>query len=215
MRSRALIAFALLGGAVAGALAGCATAEMKSSCAQSFSWAAPVSRCGGSSGGSTVAVKPPGPDTEPGPGPGPGPGPEKEPGPGSRPGTATPPPPPEPPPPPPEPSPTAKIASGRVDLSETVEFEADSAQLTDRSKQLLNDVARELSDHPEFKRIVVEDYTEVGKRHNMKLSQQRGAAVKSYLVSKGIAGKRLTVKPFGDTKGKGKDPRVEFRVYKK
>ena len=29
MRSRALIAFALLGGAVAGALAGCATAEMK------------------------------------------------------------------------------------------------------------------------------------------------------------------------------------------
>jgi outer membrane protein OmpA-like peptidoglycan-associated protein len=217
MRSRALIAFALLGSAVAGALAGCATE--KSSCAQSFSWAAPVFQCGGSSGGSTIAAKPPGPDTEPGPGPGPGPGtgtePGPGPGPGSRPGTATPPPPPEPPPPPPEPSPTAKIASGRVDLSETIEFEADSAQLTSRSKQLLDDVARELSDHPEFKRIVVEDYTEVGKRHNMKLSQQRGAAVKSYLVSKGVAGKRLTVKPFGDTKGKGKDPRVEFRVYKK
>jgi outer membrane protein OmpA-like peptidoglycan-associated protein len=215
MRSRALIAFALLGGAAAGALAGCATTEMKSSCAQSFSWAAPVFRCGGSSGGSTVAVKPPGPESEPGPGPGPGPGAEPGPGPGTRPGTAPPPPTPEPPPPPPEPSPTAKIAGGRIDLSETIEFEADSAVLTDRSKQLLADVARELSDHPEFKRIQVEDHTEVGKRHNMKLSQQRAAAVKSYLVSKGVPGRRVTVKAFGDTKGRGKDPRVEFRVFRK
>ena len=87
--------------------------------------------------------------------------------------------------------------------------------LTDRSKQLLADVARELSDHPEFKRVVVEDYTEPGKRHNMKLSQERAAAVKSYLVGKGVAGKRVTVKAFGDTKGRGKNPRVEFRVFKK
>lgn len=211
MRSRALIAFALLGGAVAGALAGCATTEMKSSCAQSFSWAAPVFRCGGSSGGSTVAVKPPGPESEPGPGPGPGPGTAPETGPDR----TTPPPPPEPPPPPPEPSPTAKIAGSRIDLSETIQFEANSAVLTDRSKQLLDDVARELSDHPEFKRIHVEDHTEVGKRHNMKLSQQRAAAVKSYLVSKGVPGKRVTVKAFGDTKGRGRDPRVDFRVFKK
>jgi outer membrane protein OmpA-like peptidoglycan-associated protein len=49
----------------------------------------------------------------------------------------------------------------------------------------------------------------------MKLSQQRAAAVKSYLVSKGVAGKRVTVKAFGDTKGRGKNPRVEFRVFKK
>jgi len=213
MRSRALIAFTLLGGAVAGALAGCATAEMKSACAQSFSWAAPAFRCGGSSGGSTVAVKPPSPESEPGPGPSTSPEPGPKPGPG--PDRATPPPPPEPPPPPPEPAATAKVAGGRIDLSETIEFEAETAVLTDRSKQLLNEVARELSDHPEFKRIVVEDYTEVGKRHNMKLSQQRGAAVKAYLVSKGVTAKRVTVKAFGDTKGKGKDPRVDFRVYKK
>jgi outer membrane protein OmpA-like peptidoglycan-associated protein len=87
--------------------------------------------------------------------------------------------------------------------------------LTDRSKRLLAEVARELSDHPEFKRVQVEDYTEAGKRHNMKLSQQRAAAVKAYLVSKGVPGKRVTVKAFGDTKGRGKDPRVEFRIFKK
>jgi outer membrane protein OmpA-like peptidoglycan-associated protein len=186
---------------------------MKSACASSFSWAAPAFRCGGSSGGSTVAIKPPGPESEPGPGPGPGPGT----GPGTAPGPdrATPPPPPEPPPPPPEPAPTAKLVAGRIDLSETIEFEADSAALTDRSKQQLDEVASTLSDHPEFKRVVVENYTEVGKKHNMKLSQQRAAAVKSYLVSKGVAGKRVTVKAFGDTKGRGKNPRVEFRVFKK
>jgi OOP family OmpA-OmpF porin len=207
MRSRALIAGALLSGAVAGTLAGCATAEMKSACSQSFSWAAPVFRCGGASGGTTpeVAVKPPAPEPEPSSGPASGPasGP-----------SATPTPAPEPPPPP-EPAATAKIAGGRIDLSEAVQFEADSAVLTDRSKQQLDDVARELSDHPEFKRVLVEDYTEAGKRHNMKLSQERAAAVKAYLVSKGVPGKRLTVKAFGDTKGRGKNPRVEFRVFKK
>jgi OOP family OmpA-OmpF porin len=204
MRSRALIAFALLGSAVAGTLAGCATAEMKSACASSFSWAAPVFRCGGASGTTPeVAVKPPEPETTSGPASGPTTSP------------TTPPPPPAEPPPPPEPSPTAKVAGGRLELSEAVQFEADSATLTDHSKQLLDDVARELSDHPELKRVVIEDYTEVGKRHNMKLSQERAAAVKSYLASKGIAGKRLTVKAFGDTKGKGKNPRVEFRVFKK
>src|SRR3954469_16057383 len=174
MHSRALIAVALLGGAVAGTLAGCATAEMKSACSQSFSWAAPVSRCGGASGGTTpeVAVKAPAPEPEPTSGPtsGPSSGP-----------SAAPTPPPEPPPPP-EPSPTAKVAGGRLELSETIQFEGESAVLTDRSKQLLDDVARELSDHPEFKRVLVEDYTEAGKRHNMKLSQERAAAVKAYLA---------------------------------
>jgi outer membrane protein OmpA-like peptidoglycan-associated protein len=207
MRSRALIAVALLGGAVAGTLAGCATAEMKSACTQSFSWVAPVFRCGGASGGTTpeVAVKPPAPEPEPAGGPttGPSTGPTERPTPAPE------------PPPPPEPSATAKIAGGRIDLSEAVQFEADSAVLTDHSKQLLDEVARELSDHPEFKRVQVEDYAEAGKRHNMKLSQERAAAVKAYLVGKGVAGKRLTVKAFGDTKGRGKNPRVEFRVFKK
>jgi outer membrane protein OmpA-like peptidoglycan-associated protein len=208
MGSRALIAVALLGGAVAGTLAGCATAEMKSACSQSFTWAGPAFRCGGASGGTTpdVAVKPPAPEPEPSTGPGasgPSSGPTERPAPAPE------------PTPPPEPSPTAKVAGGRLDLSDTVAFEADSAVLTDRSKQLLDDVARELSDHPEFKRVVIEDHTEAGKRHNMKLSQERAAAVKTYLVGKGVAGKRLTVKAFGDTKGKGKNPRVEFRVFKK
>jgi outer membrane protein OmpA-like peptidoglycan-associated protein len=206
MGSRALIAIALLSGAVAGTVTGCATAEMKSACSQSFSWAGPAFHCGGA-GGTTpeVAVKPPSPEPEPGAGPttSPSTGPTEKPAPAPE------------PTPPPEPAPTAKVAGGRVDLSETIAFEADSAVLTDRSKQLLDDVARELSDHPEFKRVVIEDHTEAGKRHNMKLSQERGAAVKSYLAGKGVAGKRLTVKAFGDTKGKGKNPRVEFRVFKK
>jgi outer membrane protein OmpA-like peptidoglycan-associated protein len=207
MGSRALIAIALLSGAVAGTVTGCATAEMKSACSQSFSWAGPAFHCGGASGGTTpeVAVKSPAPEPEPGAGPttGPSTGPTEKPAPAPE------------PTPPPEPAPTAKVAGGRMDLSETIAFEADSAVLTDRSKQLLDDVARELSDHPEFKRVVIEDHTEAGKRHNMKLSQERGAAVKSYLAGKGVAGKRLTVKAFGDTKGKGKNPRVEFRVFKK
>src|SRR5262249_9277413 len=135
MRSRALIAFALLGGAVAGTLAGCATAEMKSACSPVFSWAAPAFHCGGTSGASQqIAVKPPAPEPEPTTGPPTGPTTGPTTGPPS-----TPPPPPEPTPPP-EPSPTAKIAGGKIELSDTVEFEADSAVLAERSRRQLDDV---------------------------------------------------------------------------
>jgi OOP family OmpA-OmpF porin len=192
MRSRALLVVVL--GLLGASLAACATPQDKAACYPLSSWSAPAFRCGGGGGAAPqVAMTPP-------PAPTPPPEPVK---------------PPEPEPEPQPPPPTAALKANMIELSEMVQFETDSARLVDRSKQLLDDVARELSDHPEFKRVVVENYTEVGKKHNMKLSQQRAAAVKSYLVSKGVAGKRVTVKAFGDTKGRGKNPRVEFRVFKK
>jgi OOP family OmpA-OmpF porin len=206
MRSRTLIVVAL-GGALGATLVGCATAEMKSACSPVVSWASPAFHCGGdASAAPQVAVKPPAPEPEPEP---------------TKPAA----PPPEPSPPP-EPPPTAKLATGMIELSETVQFETDSAVLVDRSKQLLDDVARELADHPEVKRVQIEGHTDAAasKRHNMKLSQERVASVKAYLLSKGVPAKRLTTKAFGETKpiasnkteeGRAKNRRVDFRVLKK
>ena len=207
MRSRALIALALLGGAVAGMLAGCATAEMKSACSPSFSWEAPVFHCGGAAAAPAVAIKAPPPAPEP------------------EPAAPPPPPPPEPAAPPPEPPPTAKLGTEKIELSETVQFETDSANLIERSKTLLDDVVRELNEHPEVKRVQIEGHTDkkAPKAYNLKLSQKRADAVKAYLLSKGIPAKRLTVKAFGETKpiasnkteeGRAKNRRVDFRILK-
>jgi OOP family OmpA-OmpF porin len=205
MRSRALIAFALVGGAVAATLAGCATAEMRAACQPSFSWAAPAFRCGAATPAEVAIKAPPAPEPEPTP--------------------AAPTPPPEPAAPPPEPPPTAKLGTEKIELSETVQFETNSARLVERSKTLLDDVVRELNEHPEVKRIQIEGHTDkvASKAYNLKLSKERADAVKAYLVNKGIPPRRLTVKAFGESKpiasnkteeGRAQNRRVDFRILK-
>jgi OOP family OmpA-OmpF porin len=180
------------------ALVACATPQDKATCFPVASWAPPVTRCAAPA--PPVAIAPPPPE------------PAK----------------PEPPPPEPEqpPPPKAELKEEKIELSETVQFETDSAVLVDRSKQLLDDVARELADHPEVRKVQIEGHTDAvaSKRHNLKLSQDRVASVKAYLLSKGVDPKRLTTKAFGETKpiasnkteeGRAKNRRVDFRVLKK
>jgi outer membrane protein OmpA-like peptidoglycan-associated protein len=204
MRSRAMIVVVMA--AAAGGLTACASAQDKQACFVVSSWSAPAIRCsGGHAPEPMVAVKPPPPAPEPEPVK---PAPEPEP---------------EPPPPPP---PKATLAGEKIDLSETVQFETDSAVLVERSKQLLDDVARELADHPEVKKVLIEGHTDAvaSKKHNMKLSQDRVASVRAYLLSKGIPARRLQTKAFGETRplasnkteeGRAKNRRVDFKILKK
>ncbi|HET7504537.1 MAG TPA: OmpA family protein, partial [Kofleriaceae bacterium] len=85
-----------------------------------------------------------------------------------------------PPPPPPTESPKAEVRSENIELSETVQFETDSAVLLDRSKALLDEVVAALNDHPEVKKVMIEGHTDsvASTRHNKKLSEQRVASVK-------------------------------------
>lgn len=198
MRSRMLLVVALA--AAAGGMTACASAQDKAACFVVSSWSSPTIRCAGHT--EPVAVTPPPPPPEPEPIKAPEPEPE------------------------PEPPPKAALAGEKIDLSENVQFETDSAVLVERSKQLLDDVARELSEHPEVKRVRIDGHTDAvaSKRHNMKLSQERVAAVKEYLLSKGVEAKRLTTKAYGETRplgsnkteeGRAKNRRVEFHVLKR
>src|SRR5689334_14529279 len=100
MRSRALLVVVL-----GGALAACASGDAKSVCYPLVGWATPVFRCAAPA--PVVAVAPPPPPPEP----------------------AKPPPEPEPELPPPPPKPTAEVKAERIELSETVQFETESAVL--------------------------------------------------------------------------------------
>lgn len=207
MRSRTLFQIRLveLAGIIGlgslGVLSGCATPAAKAACYPVSGWASPVFRCAAPA--TPVAVAPPPPPPEPAK---PEPAPE-----------------PEPPPPPP---PRAEAKAELIELSETVQFETESAVLLDRSKQLLDDVARELSDHPEIRKVQIEGHTDstASNRHNVKLSRERIASVRSYLIGKGVEPNRLAMKAFGETKpiasnkteeGRAKNRRVEFRIMQR
>ncbi|HEU4729618.1 MAG TPA: OmpA family protein [Kofleriaceae bacterium] len=177
------------------AVAGCATPEQKAACFAVSGWATPTFRCAAAP--PPVAVAPPPPE------------PAK----------------PEPPPEPAEP-PKAEIKSENIELSETVQFETDSAVLLDRSKVLLDQVVQALNDHPEVKKVMIEGHTDsvASTRHNKKLSDQRVASVKAYLIEKGIEAGRLKTKGFGETRpiasnkteeGRAKNRRVDFKILER
>lgn len=111
----------------------------------------------------------------------------------------------------------------KVVLNEnTVNFNFDSAELTQTATSNLDKIAKVFKQNPRTF-IVIYGYTDsVGKdEYNMKLSRSRANAVKSYLGSKGIGVKRISAQGMGeadpiasnDTKeGQAKNRRVEFGI---
>ena len=174
--------------------AGCAKKEQVEQCYPMASWAAPVFRCG------VAAAPPPPPPVV-----------EKEP---------------EPPPPPPPPEPKVVVKDEKIELNEKVNFETGKAALLPASTQLLDEVAQVLADHPEIQKLRIEGHTDSqsGAAYNLKLSNNRAKAVRDYLISKGVDGKRLEAKGFGlqkpiaDNKtpeGRDQNRRVELRILKR
>jgi len=162
-------------------------------CSPSASYTAPAMKCGGSSAGAV-----PGSDTDTAAAGGDEAGGKTA----AKPEVAPEPPPPPPPPPPPK----VEVKQDTVELADPVEFDGDTAKLSDNGKALLDDVASELASHPEVQKLRIEGHAEGGgnaaaKKKSLKLATQRAAAVKTYLVSKGVAAARLTTKavPAGKT----------------
>lgn len=185
-------------GAIAGAwLAGCGGANNKVICSPVTSFASPAVSC--------VAVAEPKPPPPPPPVAKPEPKPEPRP---------------EPEPEPPKP---VVVKKDSIELDRTVQFEPDSAKLIEDSRNLLDEVAKALEDHPEIKQLSIEGHTDsrLSAKHNQRLSVRRANSVRSYLITKGIAKDRLVAKGFGATqpvadnstwKGRFQNRRVHLRI---
>ncbi len=145
-------------------------------------------------------------------------------------GGAPPPPPPvvveAPPPPVGIPPPVTEIKDDKIELKQKVEFDVAKATLLPDSKTLLDEVVTIMKDHPEIERIRIEGHTDsdASDAYNLKLSNDRAAAVRAYLESKGIEGKRMESKGFGESKpvadntteaGKDDNRRVEIHIIKR
>ena len=135
----------------------------------------------------------------------------------------------EPPPvveaPPPPPPPKTEVTNEEIKLKENVDFENDSAKLLPSSTPLLDEVVSVMKDHPEIEHVRVGGHTDSNgnKAHNLKLSDERAASVKQYLVDHGIAPERLASKGYGEKRpiadnktdeGRAKNRRVDIHILR-
>ncbi len=106
-------------------------------------------------------------------------------------------------------------------ILEGVYFELDKAVLRPESRHTLDRVAQSLLDWEDV-RVEIAGHTDWtgAEEYNTDLSQRRAWAVKDYLIKRGVAAGRMTVKGYGETQpiadnhskaGRGKNRRVELK----
>ncbi|MEZ4320592.1 MAG: OmpA family protein [Myxococcota bacterium] len=115
------------------------------------------------------------------------------------------------------------LEAGEIKILERVLFETDSAKIKPISFQLLDEVAAVLVTHAEIKTVEVQGHADErgSSTYNLKLSTDRAAAVRQYLVDAGVAADRLVVQGYGEAQpiqaGKGEaawaqNRRVQFLI---
>ena len=131
--------------------------------------------------------------------------------------------PPEPPPPPPEAPKRVEVQQDQIVIHEKIQFETNQAVIKPESFDLMNEIVGVVNGNPQIKKLSIEGHTDnVGAdKYNQKLSDNRAAAVRTYMVEHGVAKERLASKGWGESKpigdneseaGREQNRRVEFII---
>jgi outer membrane protein OmpA-like peptidoglycan-associated protein len=135
--------------------------------------------------------------------------------------------PPPPPPPPPEAAPAPKrveVTADRIEIKEKIQFDFGKATIKPESFSLLSEIASVIKANPQIRKISIEGHTDNvgGDKYNLKLSDERTAAVKKHLIEQGgLPEAMLDSKGWGKSKpiasndteeGREKNRRVEFLI---
>jgi outer membrane protein OmpA-like peptidoglycan-associated protein len=119
------------------------------------------------------------------------------------------------------------VTQAKIAITEKIFFESGDDRVDARSFGLLDEIAGILKKHTEIRAVRIEGHTDnVGDpAENKRLSGQRAAAVRKYLIGKGgVAAKRLQSEGFGDAKpigdntteeGRAQNRRVEFAIVER
>lgn len=117
-----------------------------------------------------------------------------------------------------------QLQGNQIRILQQVNFATNSDRIVGRrSFQVLDAVAAIMTAHPEFARVEVQGHTDNQgpAERNRDLSQRRAAAVRAYLISKGIAEARLSAQGYGqdrpiesnaNRRGRAANRRVEFHL---
>ncbi len=116
-----------------------------------------------------------------------------------------------------------EVTREQIKLREKVYFELGSAVVLEESWSMLSEVAIVLRSHKEITKVRVEGHTDSqgGDAYNLKLSDERAASVRQFLVDRGVEGERLDSVGYGEGRplasndteqGREKNRRVEIFI---
>ncbi len=92
-------------------------------------------------------------------------------------------------------------ASASETIVENILFEFNKAALLPQSQQTLDKVILAMTANKDFKiELSAHSDSKGSDAYNLKLSEQRAASAKAYIISKGIAAERISAKGYGETK---------------
>ena len=111
------------------------------------------------------------------------------------------------------------------ELTQVVRFDKNEAAIASSYESTLDEIAKQLADHPEIEEVAIEGHADDRGTPalNMRLSRSRAEAVRTALVKRGVARKRLKTHGFGterpiasnDTEdSRAQNRRVELRIEK-
>ena len=114
------------------------------------------------------------------------------------------------------------VTETKIELKQTVFFDTNRARIKRVSYALLDDVERAMRDNPKIK-VEIQGHTDSqgNDNVNLKLSQRRAEAVRTYLIKSGITSDRMVAKGYGETvpiadnrttEGRSQNRRVEFVI---
>ena len=116
-----------------------------------------------------------------------------------------------------------RITQEKIEIDDKILFASGKSRILPVSYDILNSVAQVMTDYPRIK-VKIEGHTDSdgSESSNLRLSQDRAEAVRTYLIERGgIASTRLSAEGFGETQpidtnrtpaGKANNRRVEFRI---
>jgi outer membrane protein OmpA-like peptidoglycan-associated protein len=94
------------------------------------------------------------------------------------------------------------VSAKEISLRQSVQFAVGSATILPTSFGLLREIADAMLRNPRIRRVEVQGHTDgTGPtERNLRLSEERAAAVVTWLVGHGVSAERLTAKGYGDTR---------------
>jgi outer membrane protein OmpA-like peptidoglycan-associated protein len=123
------------------------------------------------------------------------------------------------------PSEKVTITDGQLVIADKVHFETAKATIRQESYEILDEVARVLSDNAQIQLLRIEGHTDDrgSESYNQKLSQRRAESVREYLIDKGVNSDRLIAVGYGEAQpiadnetkqGRSDNRRVAFTILK-